>query len=111
MKLMDPNSTADTERRLLSRKEAAKEQRHAAYLKAKQRRASDPRYLAMKEAAKEQRRAAYQQVKERRRAVALEQKAAQKLSHTAQVAARRREADEAVMKLVTGFLPRRPAND
>lgn len=67
-------SEDDSERRILSRKELARELRRAAYQKAKERRASDPRYLAMKEAAKEQRRAAYQKLKERRKAEAVEEK-------------------------------------
>jgi hypothetical protein len=69
----------DSERRVLSRKALAKEQRRAAYQKAKQRRDSDPRYLLMKQQAKEQRRAAYQKVKERRKAEAQAQKLAAKL--------------------------------
>ncbi len=58
----------DAERRILTRKELAKEQRRAAYQRQKAQRATDPRYLAMKEAAKEQRRAAYQKLKEGRQA-------------------------------------------
>lgn len=60
----------DKERRVLTRKELAKEQRRAAYQRQKTQRATDPRYLAMKEAAKEQRRAAYQKVKQSRKAEA-----------------------------------------
>ncbi len=62
------NDDDETERRILTRKELAKEQRRAAYQRQKAQRATDPRYLAMKEAAKEQRRAAYKKVKEGRQA-------------------------------------------
>jgi hypothetical protein len=89
------------ERRVLSRKELAKEKRHAMYQSAKARRATDPRYLAMKEAVKVQRRAAYQKVKERRKAVAAEVKAKQKAEHSADCAKRRGETDLELMKLVT----------
>lgn len=67
-------SADDSNGRVLSRKEAAKEQRHAAYQRAKARWANDPRRLAMKEAAKEQRRAAYRKAKERRKAAAVAEK-------------------------------------
>ncbi|HOU93662.1 MAG TPA: hypothetical protein PLU22_21570 [Polyangiaceae bacterium] len=70
---LDPRAVPpaeDPERRLLTRKEAARAQRRALYQRAKEQRATDPRYLAMKEAAKEQRRAAYQQAKERKQAAA-----------------------------------------
>lgn len=63
-----PISSDDNQRRILSRKELAKEQRREAYQKAKQRRATDPRHLALKEAAKAQRRAAYEQLKQGRTA-------------------------------------------
>lgn len=48
----------------LSRKEFAKAMRRKAYLKAKERRATDPRYIEMKERAKETRRKEYQRQKE-----------------------------------------------
>jgi hypothetical protein len=67
-----------TERRVLSAKELAKEQRRAAYQRQKSQRASDPRYLAMKAAAKEQRRAAYQRLKESRKAEAAASKRSSK---------------------------------
>jgi len=94
-------STDASERRILSQKELAKEQRHAMYQSAKERRATDPRYLAMKEAAKLQRRAAYQKVKEHRKAVAAEEKAKRKAEHTAACARRREESDRELMKFVT----------
>lgn len=75
-------SNDDSDRRILSRKALAKEQRRAAYQKAKERRDSDPRYLAMKQQAKEQRRAAYQKLKERRKAEADTQKRAAKRAQT-----------------------------
>lgn len=92
------------ERRVLSRKAMAKEQRHAAYQRAKEHRATDPRYLAMKEAAKVQRRAAYQKVKERRKAVAADEKFKRKAERSVQTMNKRREADEQLMTLVTWVL-------
>jgi hypothetical protein len=59
----------------LSRKEYARRMRRAAYLRAKELRAKDPRQLAMKEAAKQRRREAYQQAKERRKVKTQAQKA------------------------------------
>jgi hypothetical protein len=57
----------------LSRKEQARQLRRAAYQKAKQRRAIDPRLIAIKEAMKLRQRAAYQAAKERRKAAVAEQ--------------------------------------
>jgi ribosomal silencing factor RsfS len=94
-------STDGSERRVLSRKELAKEKRHAIYQAAKERRATDPRYVAMKEAAKVQRRAAYQKVKEHRKALAAEEKAKQKAERAAQSTSRRIEADQGLWQLVT----------
>ena len=59
----------------LSRKELARQQRRAAYVRAKEHRASDPKQLAFMEAMKERRREANEIVKERRRAIAKEQRA------------------------------------
>jgi hypothetical protein len=108
MKRIPPSIPSETEtpaqasaRRLLSRKEAAKEQRHAMYLRAKERQATSPRYLAMKEAVKEQRRAVYQKVKEQRKAGIAEQKAKRKLEQAAEGALRRAEADRELMAFVT----------
>lgn len=95
------SSAAPNERRILSRKELAKEQRHAAYQSAKARRATDPRYLAMKEAVKVQRRAAYQKVKDRRKAAAADAKSKRKDERTVQCTNRRAVADQELMKLVT----------
>lgn len=89
------------ERRILSRKELAKEKRHALYQSAKERRATDPRYLAMKEAAKLQRRAAYQQVKERRKAVAADEKTKRKATLAVERKDRHVEADPEILKVVT----------
>ena len=77
-------SDDDSKRRILSRKELAKEQRREAYQKAKERRAADPRFIAMKEAAKEQRRAAYQKVKQQRKASTDKLKADHKAERIAQ---------------------------
>jgi hypothetical protein len=57
----------------LTRKEQARQLRRAAYQKAKQRRATDPRMIALKEAMKLRQRAAYQAAKERRKAAVAEQ--------------------------------------
>jgi hypothetical protein len=59
----------------LSRKEWARQQRRAAYLRAKEHRASDPKQLAFNEAMKERRREANEMVKARRRAATKEQRA------------------------------------
>lgn len=59
----------------LSRKELARQQRRAAYLRAKEYRATDPKQLAFKETMKQRQREANQASKERRTAVAKEQKA------------------------------------
>lgn len=59
----------------LSRKEWARQQRRAAYLRAKQQRANDPKQLAFKEAMKERRREANEIVKARRKAANKEQRA------------------------------------
>jgi hypothetical protein len=89
-------SKDDSERRVLSRKELAREIRHAAYVKAKERRKNDPRVLAMKEAAKKQRRELYQRVKEQRKAAGAEQKKRE----TERRAADRAAADAELMKKV-----------
>jgi hypothetical protein len=57
----------------LSRKEQARQLRRAAYLKAKEQRANDPRLIAIKEAMKKRRREANQAAKERRKAAVAEQ--------------------------------------
>lgn len=59
----------------LSRKEWARQQRRAAYLRAKEHRANDPKQLAFKEAMKERRREANEVAKARRKAATKEQKA------------------------------------
>ena len=51
----------------LSRKETARQQRRAAYLRAKERRANDPKQLVFKEAMKQRQREAYQASRERRK--------------------------------------------
>ena len=59
----------------LTRKEWARQQRRAAYLRAKEQRANDPKQLAFKEAMKERRREANEIVKARRKAATREQRA------------------------------------
>ncbi len=85
------SSDDDDARRILTRKELAKEQRQAAYQRAKEQRASDPRYQAMKQAAKEQRRAAYQRLKQSRKAEATATKAATKQRRVAEHDAEREQ--------------------
>ena len=58
----------------LSRKEQARQLRCAAYQRAKEQRANDPRLVAIKEAMKLRRGAAYQEVKERTKVAVAEQK-------------------------------------
>jgi hypothetical protein len=65
-------TTDDTK---LSRKEWARQQRRAAYRRAKEHRANDPKQLAFKEAMKERRRKANEMAKARRKAGSMEQKA------------------------------------
>lgn len=65
----------DTSEPKLSRKEWARQQRRAAYLRAKEHRANDPKQLAFKEAMKERRREANEIVKARRKAATKEQRA------------------------------------
>lgn len=97
----DVPSTDAPERRLLSRKEQAREQRHAMYQRAKERQATDPRYLAMKEAVKVQRRATYQKVKEQRKTAAAETKSKLKVERTQQRQEQRAQSDRELSTLVT----------
>lgn len=97
----DAERSADAgERRVLSRKEVAKEKRHAMYQSAKERRATDPRYLAMKEAAKTQRRAAYQKVKDRRKAAAADEKSKRKAVQAVQCASKLIHASQELVRSV-----------
>ncbi|MGO9289180.1 MAG: hypothetical protein ACLQIJ_10550 [Polyangia bacterium] len=80
--------------RELSRKERARQIRRAAYLRAKERRATDPRFLAMKEAAKRHRREAYQVAKDRMKAAAVAKQGAERGKDEARRAAKRVAADE-----------------
>jgi hypothetical protein len=98
---LDEPALNESERRVLSRKEYAKEKRHAMYQNAKEKRATDPRYLAMKEIAKVKRRAAYQKVKDRRKAVAAEEKEKRKAAVTKKRGEHRIESNRELMKLVT----------
>lgn len=91
----------DSERRVLSRKELAKEMRRAAYKKAKEQRAQDPRHLAMKEAAKVRRREAYQKIKEQRKVAQAEEKTKLKTAKTTERAAKRAESENELWKLIT----------
>ena len=98
----DSETSADaSKRRIVSRKELAKEKRHATYQSAKERRATDPGYLAMKEAARLQKRAAYQKVKDRRKAVAADEKAKRKAERNVQCTGRRVEANRELVVFVT----------
>ncbi len=81
-----------------SRKELARQARHAAYLRAKAWRANDPKHLAMKEAAKQRRREAYQAAKGRKKADAAEQR--RKQTETEERAAKQAVADEDLMRMV-----------
>jgi hypothetical protein len=90
----------------LSQKDFAKKLRKAAYQRAKEQRARDPRVIAMKEAAKVQRREAYRRMKEQRKAVAAEQKAQQE----AERARESTEKDLGLMKLVW-TVPRGPYSE
>lgn len=78
----------------LSRKEWARQQRRAAYLRAKEQRANDPKQLAFKEAMKERRREANELVKARRKAATREQRA--------QRAEQKRAARDQQLRIVVG---------
>lgn len=88
------------ERRAWSRKELAREQRHAMYQRAKELRATDPRYLAMKEAARERQRAMYQRVKTQRKAVAATEKAKREAERAQQRSNKRAQSDRVLSMLV-----------
>jgi len=83
-----------------AQRERAKELRRAAYQKAKEARAKDPRYLAMKQAAKEQRREAYRAAKERHKAAQAEEKVRTRVARDEQQAEKRAVFDRALMELV-----------
>ncbi len=91
----------DGERRVLSRKELAREHRRAMYQQAKKQRATDPRHLALKEAAKERNRAMYQKVKQKRKAVAEANKEKQKAERVRERSEQRLERERELMTLVT----------
>ena len=76
----------------LSRKEQARQLRRAAYLKAKEQRANDPRLIAIKEVMKQRQRAAYQAARERRKLAVAEQNRRHKEQQ-----AKMREARDAAM--------------
>ena len=69
----------------LSRTEHARQIRRAAYLKAKARRANDPRLIAIMESVKRRRRETYQAAKERRKAAIAEEKAKQRAAKDATI--------------------------
>jgi len=83
-----------------AQRERAKEIRRAAYQKAKEARAKDPRYLAMKQAAKEQRREAYRAAKDRHKAAQAEEKVRAQVARDEQQAEKRAVFDRALMELV-----------
>ena len=86
---------ADTPREgELSRKERARQMRRAAYLRAKEQRATDPHYLAMKEAAKQRRREAYQVAKEHAKTANAAKRQAQKERKETARSVKRVAADE-----------------
>ena len=78
----------------LSSKERARQIRRAAYLRAKERRATDPRYLAIEETAKRYRREAYQAAKDRLKAATVAKRHATREKDEAGRAAKRVAADE-----------------
>ena len=86
----------DAQPEKLSRKEWARQQRRAAYVRAKEHRANDPKQLAFKVAMKERRREANQVSKERRKAAVKEQKA----RRSERQASQRVAQDQQLMMLV-----------
>lgn len=93
-------SNAESERRVLSGKELARELRRAAYRKEKERRKNDPRLLALREAKKMERRAAYAKAKERHKAQVLARKREAKAERERELAARRGKATRALLRVV-----------
>lgn len=89
-----------SERRLLTRKELARELRRQAYERAKKQRAKDPRVIAMKEAAKVRRREAYQKAKAQRQTAAAAAKCAAKQEHRVKTTEARVARDNELMKLI-----------
>jgi hypothetical protein len=71
----DDASTSEPAQPKLTRKERARQLRRAAYLKAKEQRANDPRLAAIKEAMKKRRREQYEVMRERRKAALAERQA------------------------------------
>jgi hypothetical protein len=86
--------------RAAEQRERAREMRRAAYRKAKEARAKDPRYIAMKDAAKKQRREAYKAAKERHKTAQAEEKARVVAARDDLQAAKRATFDRALMELV-----------
>jgi hypothetical protein len=93
-------ATSDDDERVLSHKELLKLRRRAAYQKAKEHRAKDPKYLAMKEAARQERRDAYQRAKQRRKAELERDKAQAKAAQAEKREGERADRDAALWKLV-----------
>ncbi|MBI4953062.1 MAG: hypothetical protein HY908_13595 [Myxococcales bacterium] len=90
----------------LAAKERARELRHQAWQRQKERQAHDPRLLALKEAARERRKAAYRAAKERHTAAAGEKKRAAKAEQAQARAAERTAAERA---LIGALRPPRPS--
>jgi len=93
-------ASSDDDERVLSHKELLKLRRRAAYQKAKEQRANDPKFLAMKEAARKERRDAYQKAKQRRKAQLEREKAQQKAELADKRDSERADRDAALWKLV-----------
>ena len=89
------------DRRVLARKELARERRQQAYREAKERRANDPRTIAMKEALKARRRELCRQARERKKARASAEKVAVKRRQQRGTDESRAAADAELMKLIT----------
>lgn len=85
----------------VSRKEDARRKRRAAYVRAKELRAKDPRHLALKAAAKLRRREVYRQTKEKRKVRIQEEKARARERQ----AEKRATTDVELMKLVKPGAP------
>ncbi len=88
--------TEASEERKLTRKEFAREMRRAAYQRAKEQRANDPKQQALKEAMKQRRKQAYQDAKARRAAdpkqIELKEAMKQRRKEASEAAKERRRA-------------------
>ncbi|HEX4477926.1 MAG TPA: hypothetical protein VH142_22710 [Polyangiaceae bacterium] len=90
----------DSDEKAESRKELAKRIRRAAYQRAKERRAEDPKFIALKEAMKERRRVAAREANARKKASIAARKENEKVARQTERDQQRSQTDGELMKLV-----------